>query len=156
MRHKINDLAETKEPRTLPGLLLDSVRGPFSSAESDKTRLEACRRTCPHTRQPRYRCRDELRAATIVTARLRQRHRPCLRIRLALRAPLETARLLGPQGLLLSILVTPTMPRIWIVTVVNRRAKLTPYRRPKLTPLVVSRSGPEPTELITEWRRVRP
>ncbi len=39
---------------------------------------------------------------------------------------------------------------------VNRRAKLTPYRRPKLTPLVVSRSGPEPTELITEWRRVRP
>lgn len=37
---------------------------------------------------------------------------------------------------------------------VNRRAKLTPYRRPKLTPYVPSRSGPEPTELITEWRRV--
>jgi len=39
---------------------------------------------------------------------------------------------------------------------VNRHAKLTPYRRPKLTPLATSRSGPEPTELITEWRRVRP
>lgn len=31
---------------------------------------------------------------------------------------------------------------------VNRRAKLTPYRRPILTPLYVSRAGPEPTELI--------
>jgi hypothetical protein len=39
---------------------------------------------------------------------------------------------------------------------VNRRAKLTPYRRPKLTPFATLRSGPEPTELITEWRRVRP
>ncbi len=39
---------------------------------------------------------------------------------------------------------------------VNRLAKLTPYRRPKLTPLCCARSGPEPTELITEWRRVRP
>ena len=39
---------------------------------------------------------------------------------------------------------------------VNRHAKLTPYRRTKLTPLATSRSGPEPTQLITEWRRVRP
>jgi hypothetical protein len=29
---------------------------------------------------------------------------------------------------------------------VNRHAKLTPYRRPKLTPLAASRSGPEPTD----------
>lgn len=36
----------------------------------------------------------------------------------------------------------------WYLTPVNRRAKLTPYRRPKLTPLAPSRSGPEPTELI--------
>ena len=42
------------------------------------------------------------------------------------------------------------------ILAVNRRAKLTPYRLPKLTPLATSRSGPEPTELITEWRRVRP
>ena len=39
---------------------------------------------------------------------------------------------------------------------VNRRAKLTPDRRPKLTPLVSARSGPEPTELVRLWRRVRP
>ena len=39
---------------------------------------------------------------------------------------------------------------------VNRHAKLTPYRRPNLTPFATLRSGPEPTELITEWRRVRP
>jgi len=39
---------------------------------------------------------------------------------------------------------------------VNRLAKLTPHRRPKLTPFAPSRSGPEPTELITEWRRIRP
>ena len=39
---------------------------------------------------------------------------------------------------------------------VNRLTKLTPYRRPNLPPCAVSRSGPEPTELITEWRRVRP
>ena len=42
------------------------------------------------------------------------------------------------------------------VSIVNRRAKLTPYRRPILTPLASARSGPEPTELIRLWRRVRP
>ena len=41
-------------------------------------------------------------------------------------------------------------------SLVNRLAKLTPHRRPKLTPFAPSRSGPEPTELITEWRRIRP
>ncbi|WP_082468522.1 GNAT family N-acetyltransferase [Acidiphilium sp. JA12-A1] len=41
-------------------------------------------------------------------------------------------------------------------SLVNRRAKLTPDRRPKLTPLVSARSGPEPTELVRLWRRVRP
>ena len=39
---------------------------------------------------------------------------------------------------------------------VNRRANLTPYRRPKLTPLLTTRAGSEPTELFTECRRVRP
>jgi hypothetical protein len=40
--------------------------------------------------------------------------------------------------------------------VVDRRAKLTPYRRPELTPYATLSSGPVPTDLITEWRRVRP
>jgi hypothetical protein len=38
--------------------------------------------------------------------------------------------------------------------IVTRRAKLTFDQRAKLTPLAASRSGPEPTEPITEWRRV--
>ena len=38
---------------------------------------------------------------------------------------------------------------------VNRRAKLPPYRRAILPPRWAWRSGPEPTELITEWRRIR-
>ena len=44
----------------------------------------------------------------------------------------------------------------WITFYVNRRANLTPYRRPKLTPLLTTRAGSEPTELFTECRRVRP
>ncbi len=39
---------------------------------------------------------------------------------------------------------------------VNRRTKLPPDRRAKLTPLGWKGSGPEPTELIMECRRVRP
>ena len=35
------------------------------------------------------------------------------------------------------------------VRIVNRHAKLTPYRRPKLTPLMRFAPGPEPTELIS-------
>ena len=38
--------------------------------------------------------------------------------------------------------------RVEVLQIVNWRAKLTPYRRPILTPLYVSRAGPEPTELI--------
>ena len=44
-----------------------------------------------------------------------------------------------------------------VVAPVNRPANLTPFRRPGLPPpYAACRSGPEPTELITEWRRVRP
>ena len=39
--------------------------------------------------------------------------------------------------------------RLLFELAVNRHAILTPFRRPDLTPFAVSRSGREPTELIT-------